>query len=94
MSFIVNYPKFLSNKEEKVIPSTIHLNLDVLTTKVDIASNNECNSFDEAQLYFDAAIFRYITSFKLELVGRRAIDNRGNYEEFLAPQMEVTIVYK
>lgn len=54
------------NKEEKVIPSTIHLNLDVLTTKVDIASNNECNSFDEAQLYFDAAIFRYITSFKLE----------------------------
>lgn len=35
-----------------------------------------------------------ITSFKLELVGRRAIDNRGNYEEFLAPQMEVTIVYK
>ena len=54
------------NKEEKVIPSTIHQNIDVLATKVDIANNNECNSFEQAQLYFDAAIFRYITSFKLE----------------------------
>lgn len=54
------------DKIEKVIPSTIHLNIDVLTTKVDIVNTNQCDAIDEAQLYFDAAIFRYITSFKLE----------------------------
>lgn len=54
------------DKIEKVIPSTIHLNIDVLTTKVDIVNTNQCDSIDEAQLFFDAAIFRYITSFKLE----------------------------
>lgn len=54
-----------NNSEEKIIPSTLYINLDILTTDVDTINTNECTSFEDALKYFDAAIFRYVTNFKL-----------------------------